>query len=308
LLKIINRACAKRKGVRQAADPLQNLINLEARTQLVPGQCHTVAPGVRRIVAGNAGMMTGPGTNTYLLGLRKVAVLDPGPDDDEHLDAILAAGGPVIGWIIVTHTHPDHSPLAARLAEITGARVVGLPPPADGRQDESFAPEQRPRDGERLSVGDGSLVAIHTPGHASNCVCYLLESERLLFTGDHVLEGVSPVILPPDGDMAAYMNSLHKLHAYDFERIAPGHGGIMERGKEVLTSLRDHRLAREHKVVRSLGQLAAATLDELTPVVYDAVPVERHRWARLTLEAHLIKLAGEGTAREIDGVWRLTQP
>jgi glyoxylase-like metal-dependent hydrolase (beta-lactamase superfamily II) len=308
LLKIIKRACAKRKGARSTADPLQNLINLEARTQLKQGQCRSLAPGVRRIVAGNAGMMTGPGTNTYLLGLRQVAVLDPGPDDDEHLDVILAAGGSSIRWIVVTHTHPDHSPLAARLAEITGARILGLPPPADGRQDESFAPDQLPRDGERLSMGESQLVAIHTPGHASNCVCYLLESERLLFTGDHVLEGVSPVILPPDGDMAAYMHSLQKLHAYDFERIAPGHGGIMEHGKGVLTSLRDHRLAREQKVLRCLRELAAATLDELTPVVYDDVPVDRHRWARLTLEAHLIKLAGEGGAGEIDGVWRPSQP
>jgi glyoxylase-like metal-dependent hydrolase (beta-lactamase superfamily II) len=287
---------------------LQKLIYSEARTQFAPGQCRSLAAGVRRIVAGNAGMMTGPGTNTYLLGLQHVAVLDPGPDDDEHLQAILAAAGPVIRWIIVTHTHPDHSPLAARLAEITGARLLGLPPPADGRQDGSFVPQQLPGDGERLSVGDGSLVAIHTPGHASNCVCYLLESERLLFTGDHVLEGVSPVILPPDGDMAAYMHSLQKLHAYDFEWIAPGHGGLMEHGKEVLNSLRDHRLAREQKVLRSLRQLATASLDELTPVVYDDVAVERHRWARLTLEAHLIKLAGEGWAGEIDGIWRPGQP
>jgi len=308
LLKIINRACAKRKGARSSADPLQNLINLEARTQLAPGQCRSIAPGVRRIVAGNAGMMTGPGTNTYLLGTRQVAVLDPGPVDENHLDAILAAGASVIRWIIVTHTHPDHSPLALRLAEITGARVLGLPPPADGRQDASFSPVQQPRDGERLSVGDASLVAIHTPGHASNCVCYLLESERLLFTGDHILEGVSPVILPPDGDMAAYLHSLQKLHAYDFERIAPGHGGIMHGAKDMLTWLREHRLARERKVVQSLRQLTAATLDELTPVVYADVAVDRHRWARLTLEAHLIKLAGEGLAGAIDGVWRLTQP
>lgn len=253
-------------------------------------------------------MMTGPGTNTYLIGLRQVAVLDPGPDDDGHLQAILAAGGSGIAWILVTHTHPDHSPLTARLAKITGARVLGLPPPADGRQDESFRPQLRPADGERLSVGEVSLLAIHTPGHASNCVCYLLESERLLFTGDHVLEGVSPVILPPDGDMAAYMHSLQKLHAYDFDRIAPGHGGLMEDGKQVLHSLRDHRLAREDKVLRSLRRLAAATLDELTPVVYDDVPADRHRWARLTLEAHLIKLAGEGHASEIDGVWRPAHP
>lgn len=268
----------------------------------------SVGRGVRRIVAGNAGMMTGPGTNTYLLGHREVAVLDPGPDDAAHFEAILAAAGSAIRWIIVTHTHPDHSPLAGRLAQRTGARVIGLPPPSDGRQDESFAPQHMPGDGERLVLGDCQLIAIHTPGHASNCVCYLLEGERLLFTGDHVLEGVSPVILPPDGDMSAYLHSLDKLQSHDFECIAPGHGGVMERGKETLTSLRAHRLAREAKVLRSLRLLAAATLDELTPVVYDDVAVERHRWARLTLQAHLIKLDREGLAGERDGHWRPTHP
>jgi glyoxylase-like metal-dependent hydrolase (beta-lactamase superfamily II) len=266
----------------------------------------SVSRGVRRIVAGNAGLMTGPGTNTYLLGLREVAVLDPGPDDTRHLEVILAAAGPLIRWIIVTHTHPDHSPLVSRLAKRTGARVIGLPPPDDGRQDATFAPQQLPGDGERLLLGDCQLIAIHTPGHASNCVCYLLERERLLFTGDHVLEGVSPVILPPDGDMSAYLRSLDKLHSHDFERIAPGHGGVMQRGKEILAALRAHRLAREEKVVRSLQRLTAATLDELTPVVYDDVAVERHRWARLTLEAHLIKLARESRAGERDGIWRLS--
>jgi glyoxylase-like metal-dependent hydrolase (beta-lactamase superfamily II) len=275
---------------------------------IVPGTCVSVGRGVRRIVAGNAGLMTGPGTNTYLLGQREIAVLDPGPDDTRHLEAILAAAGPAIRWIIATHSHPDHSPLVRRLAERTGARVIGLPPPDDGRQDSTFAPQHLPGDGESLLLGDDRLVAIHTPGHASNCVCYLLERERLLFTGDHVLEGVSPVILAPDGDMSAYLRSLDKLHAYDFDRIAPGHGGVMERGKEILNALRAHRLAREEKVLRSLGRLGEATLDELTPVVYDDVDALRHRWARLTLEAHLIKLARESRAGEHAGVWRLNQP
>jgi glyoxylase-like metal-dependent hydrolase (beta-lactamase superfamily II) len=280
----------------------------EPRSQLAAEICVSVAPGVRRIVAGNAGMMTGPGTNTYLIGSREVAVLDPGPDDARHLDAIVAAAGAAIRWIIVTHTHPDHSPLAQPLARRTGARLIGLPPPDDGRQDPTFAPQHLPADGECLSVGEQRLVAIHTPGHASNCVCYLLQSERLLFTGDHVLEGVSPVILPPDGDMSAYLHSLDKLRSHDFGRIAPGHGGVMERGKEILAALRAHRLAREEKVLGSLRRIGAATLDELTPVVYDDVAAERHRWARLTLEAHLIKLAREGLAGERDGHWRLSRP
>jgi len=190
---------------------------LEPRNNLLPGRAHPLGVGVRRLVAPNAGMMTGPGTNTYLLGVEEVAVLDPGPDDARHLRAILEASGGPIRWIVVTHTHRDHSPLAAALAERTGARVIGMPPPEDGLQDVSFKPDFVPRDGERLQLGGFTLTAIHTPGHASNCICYLHGEERLLFTGDHVLEGVSPVILAPDGDMAAYLQSIDKLHAHDFD-------------------------------------------------------------------------------------------
>jgi glyoxylase-like metal-dependent hydrolase (beta-lactamase superfamily II) len=266
------------------------------------GAAIAVAPGVRRILAGNAGVLTGPGTNTYLLGTSEISVLDPGPDDPAHLGNILAAAGGPIRWIITTHTHRDHSPLAAVLKRETGAPVVGLSAPGDGRQDETFRPDLKPRDGEILTLGDISLTAILTPGHASNCVCYMLARERLLFTGDHVLEGVSPVILPPDGDMAAYLDSLDKLEAYDFEAIAPGHGGIMGRGKRVVQLLRAHRMMRERKVLACLT--APCSLDVLTPAVYDDVPKDRHRLARLTLEAHLIKLRREGKAAEKDGFWR----
>ena len=255
-------------------------------------------------MAGNAGMMTGPGTNTYLLGEREVAVVDPGPDDARHLDIILAAAGAPIRWVVVTHTHRDHSPLAAELARRTQAALIGLPPPGDGRQDESFAPQKQPDDGERLTLGDIELTAIRTPGHASNCVCYFLARERLLITGDHVLEGVSPVILPPDGNMADYLSSIDKLFAYDFERIAPGHGDIMDQGKKVLEALRAHRLAREDKVLRNLAKLGEVSLDSLIPSVYDDVPADRHQWARLTLQAHLIKLLHEGRVGELNGIWR----
>jgi len=260
-----------------------------------------LASGVRRIRAPNPGLMTGSGTNTYLLGYREIGVLDPGPHDANHLRNILAAAESRIRWVITTHTHRDHSPLASEIARVTGARLIGLSAPADGRQDESFRPDELPRDGETLMLGDMALVAIHTPGHASNCVCYLLQSQRLLFTGDHVLGGVSPVILPPDGDMTAYMSSLDKLGAYDFERIAPGHGDVMPGGKAVIEALYAHRLAREDKVLRCLGD--AATLGTLVPKVYDDVPSERHEWAKLTLQAHLIKLAREGRVVEHAGVW-----
>lgn len=262
-----------------------------------------IASGVRRIVAGNAGMMTGPGTNTYVLGTDDLTVLDPGPLDERHLAAILLAA-PQPRYILVTHTHRDHSPLAAKLAASTGAQIIGLPAPQDGRQDESFVPQRTPGEGERLSLGDVELVAIHTPGHASNCVCYLLERERLLFTGDHVLQGVSPVILPPDGDMSAYFASLDKLLSYDFERIAPGHGVVMAEGKRVVAALRTHRQQREDKVLLHLSRLGAATIDTLTPPVYDDVPADRHSWARLTLEAHLIKLRRDGKVSEQHGTWR----
>jgi glyoxylase-like metal-dependent hydrolase (beta-lactamase superfamily II) len=280
-------------------------LSLQARPQLAPGKTTFLAQGVRRIVAGNAGLMTGPGTNTYLLGDKEIAVVDPGPDDAGHLESILSAAGGPIRWIVATHTHRDHSPLAATLARRTGAQIIGLPPPGDGRQDDSFIPHHQPADAESLILGESRLVAIHTPGHASNCVCYFLARERLLITGDHVLQGVSPVILPPDGNMADYLHSIDKLFAYDFEKIAPGHGDLMDRGKEALQALRAHRLAREDKVLRSLASLGQADLNTLTPVVYDDVSADRHQWARLTLEAHLIKLLREVRVSELDGVWRV---
>jgi glyoxylase-like metal-dependent hydrolase (beta-lactamase superfamily II) len=264
-------------------------------------------------VAGNAGMMTGPGTNTYLIGTDELTVLDPGPVDQRHLAAVLQEGAAqshtgrsAIRHILVTHTHRDHSPLAAQLAQRTGAAIIGLPAPHDGRQDEHFVPTQIPQDGARLSLGGVALIAIHTPGHASNCVCYLLESERLLFTGDHILQGVSPVILAPDGDMSAYFASLDKLLPFDFDRIAPGHGEVMANGKQVIAALRAHRQQREDKVLRCLKVLGPATLDTLTPPVYDDVPSDRHGWARLTLEAHLIKLTREGKVSQQQGSWSLT--
>jgi glyoxylase-like metal-dependent hydrolase (beta-lactamase superfamily II) len=155
-----------------------------------------------------------------------------------------------------------------------------------------------------LRLGDCEVTAIHTPGHASNCVCYLIKSERLLLTGDHVLQGVSPVILPPDGDMSAYMNSLEKLFSQEFDRIAPGHGDLIGDAKQALAALRRHRVAREDKVLARLGSLGEASIEVLTPAVYDDVPADRHLWARLTLQAHLIKLQRDGRVGEQQGIWR----
>jgi glyoxylase-like metal-dependent hydrolase (beta-lactamase superfamily II) len=279
-------------------------VEVEARSQLLPGLLVELGTGVRRIVAHNAGLMTGPGTNTYLLGVDATAVVDPGPEDARHLDAIIAGASAPIRWIFVTHTHRDHSPLAAALAARTGARLIGLPAPDDGRQDPTFKPDHAPGDGERFDVGGLQVTAIHTPGHASNCVCYLVEQQRLLLTGDHVLEGVSPVIPAPDGDMAAYLASLAKLEDRDFERIAPGHGGILDGGKRVLGLLRAHRLFRENKVLARLTKAGPTALAALTPLVYDDVPANRHAYAQFTLEAHLLKLAREGRVLLDEGRWR----
>jgi glyoxylase-like metal-dependent hydrolase (beta-lactamase superfamily II) len=288
---------------------------------LTPGRLVRIAPDVQRLVAPNASLMTGPGTNSYVIGEPPRAVLDPGPDDPAHI-ALLQRAVPRPRFIFVTHTHADHSSGARSLATATGAPIVGLPPPADGRQDETCVPQVRPANDEVLSLapeggedarsgrgvgpafGPIHVRAIHTPGHASNHVCFLLEESSLLFSGDHVLDGVTPVILPPDGDMAAYIDSLRRLKTYHPRAIAPGHGRVLANPAEVIDGVIAHRAKREAKVLAVLDALGCATLDELLPRVYSDVRPELHRIARLSLEAHLIKLAREGRARHRDDSWR----
>jgi glyoxylase-like metal-dependent hydrolase (beta-lactamase superfamily II) len=204
----------------------------------------------------------------------------------------------------VTHTHRDHSTGACSLAAATGARIVGLPAPNDGRQDESCKPDIQPAHDEMYEIGGGStLRAIHTPGHASNHVCYLLEHDGVLFSGDHVLDGVTPVILAPDGDMAAYMYSLRRLRGYPMRAIAPGHGRVLGNPVGVIDGVIAHRERREAKVVAALTAFGTASLDELLARVYDDVRPELHDFARLSLEAHLIKLREEGRCRREGASW-----
>src|SRR5215217_703344 len=169
--------------------------------EIIPGVARALSPLVRRIVAPNPGIMTGPGTNTYLVGIDEIAVIDPGPADDDHLDAIAGCGGDRIRWILATHTHKDHSPGIAGLKKRTGAEVLAFDERDDLVIDRALA------DGDRVEATEFRLTAVHTPGHASNHLCYLLEEERLLFSGDHVMEGSTVVIRPPDGDMAVYLES-----------------------------------------------------------------------------------------------------
>ena len=170
-----------------------------------------LAPGIQRLLAPNPGMMTGPGTNTYLLGEKEIAVIDPGPAIDSHIAMIQEVASAPIRWIIVTHTHLDHSPAAYPLAEATGAKLVGKSPPNGSNQDQTFSPHRLLNNGDKIETEEFILTAIHTPGHASNHLCYLHEKLQWIFTGDHVMNGSTVVINPPDGNMQDYLNSLEKL-------------------------------------------------------------------------------------------------
>jgi glyoxylase-like metal-dependent hydrolase (beta-lactamase superfamily II) len=271
-------------------------------SEFEPGRLVRVAPGVQRLVAPNPSLMTGPGTNTYLLGTPVTAVIDPGPPDPAHLAAITRVA-PRLELVLVTHTHPDHSSGAMRLAELTGARLVGRAPPQDGHQDRSFRPDIEPARIERMAPACGMLRAIDTPGHASNHVCYLLAAEDLLFSGDHILDGVTPVIAPPDGVMAHYMSSLRSLKRCALRAIAPGHGRVLERPFEVIDAIIDHRERREAKVLSALAQRGRASLDELLAPVYADVRPELHALARQSLEAHLIKLGEDGRCERDGESW-----
>ncbi len=274
-----------------------------AHADLVAGRAVQLSPRVLRVTAPNPGPMTGPGTNTYLVGEGDAwTVIDPGPAIDEHVRAIQAAAPGRIVQILVTHTHKDHSPAAAPLAAATGAPVLGRRAAHPMWQDESFAPTQELQGGERLHLGPGTtLEVIHTPGHASNHLCYLLEEERLLFTGDHVMQGSTVVINPPDGDMAAYLDALQSLQSRDLDWLAPGHGFLVARPLAVLQGLVAHRLRREAKVMAALQAARQGQLDELLPRVYDDVNAGLHGMARRSLLAHLVKLQKDGRAASTDG-------
>lgn len=272
---------------------------LDLRTApLIPGAVSTLSPLVRRILAPNPNFMTGPGTNTYLVGHDEIAVIDPGPDDPRHVDALLAAGGDRIRWIICTHSHADHWPAAVPLAARTGAEVLGFDPRDGLVVDRTLVP------GERVAAADFTLRALHTPGHVDNHLSFLLEQEGLLFAGDHLMQGSSVVILPPHGgNMGAYVRSLQELLTLDppLRTIAPGHGLLFTEPVTAIEQLVAHRLEREGFVLAALRAAhGPSTIDELMPVAYPQVPEPLAPIARLTLWAHLLKLVGEQRVRATD--------
>lgn len=276
--------------------------------ELVPGRAVRLSPRILRVTAPNAGPMTGPGTNSYLVGEGESwTVIDPGPVNEPHLQALLCAAadaGGRIERILVTHTHRDHSPGAVALAAATGAPVWGRVAAHPEWQDPTFAPTCEARHGERLPLGpQTTLRVIHTPGHASNHLCYLLEEEYTLFTGDHVMQGSTVVINPPDGDMAAYLQALEALLAEDLHWLAPGHGFLVADPPAVLRGLIRHRLGREAKVVAALQALGPCGIESLLQAVYDDVPATLHPVAQRSLLAHLLKLQAQGTARAESALW-----
>jgi glyoxylase-like metal-dependent hydrolase (beta-lactamase superfamily II) len=270
-------------------------------SDLIAGRITTLADGVRRLIAPNPGMMTGPGTNTYLIGTDAIAVIDPGPVIDSHLESIATAGN--IQWILVSHTHPDHSPGAMRLAGLTGAKTIGMPAPEGQHQDKTFQPDQVPAGGDVLKTADFELQMLHTPGHASNHICFLHTGHRWLFTGDHIMNGSTVVIDPPDGDMRSYLTSLGELKQIDIEAIAPGHGDVFDNPYEVIDWIINHRLSRENKVLLALSANPGLTSHELVPHVYSDVDERLHGWAERSLLAHLIKLQKDRLAAVSDSRW-----
>lgn len=269
------------------------------KPDLVPDVPVALSKLVRRVLCGNPGMMTGPGTNTYLVGIDEVAVIDPGPDDAAHLDAIAAAGSGRIRWILCTHTHGDHSPGAAGLKERTGAEVFAF---ADR---DGLVCDRHLRDGDTVEGTEFTLRAVHTPGHASNHLCFVLERDRLLFSGDHVMDGSTVVITPTDGDMGAYLASLERLQAWRpaLRAIAPAHGHVIDDPAAKLDDYLTHRLEREAQVLAALqaeGPAGAGTA-RLVEAIYTDVPELLHPVARFSVWAHLRKLAADGRAVATDG-------
>ena len=263
-----------------------------------------LAHGVRRVVAPNPSMMTGPGTNTYVFGEKQLAVLDPGPVIESHLAQIQSLSDAPIRWVLVTHTHRDHSPMALQLARATGAEVLGVAAPDGEHQDKTFVPDRTLGNGDRLQFDGVTLDVIHTPGHASNHLCYRHTALDWVFTGDHVIDGSTVVIDPPDGSMSDYLNSLQKVKDLDCAALAPGHGDIIHDPARAIDWIIAHRLEREAKVVAALRANPGLTSHALVPHVYKDVDERLYGFAERSLLAHLLKLEEDGAATQSDERWR----
>jgi len=272
------------------------------------GQPREIWPGVQRIVAPNSGPLTQNGTNTYILGTTSFALIDPGPDDQTHLGAILnTLAGKPLTHIFVTHTHKDHSPLSKQLKEKTGAlicahaaltkdrgtRVKSSDPLRQDFVDLDFAPDHILSDGDIIESKEWALKAIHTPGHAPDHLCFAHQSEPLLFSGDHVMAWNTSVIIPPEGRMSDYLASLKKIIGHGYERLLPGHGGQARTPDRLVKAYLMHRKWRETAILEHI-QAGESTIDALLPLLYPHAKPEVQGAASLSILSHVEHLAEQG--------------
>ena len=283
------------------------------------GRVDQVSPLIRRVVANNPGPFTFLGTGTYIVGRGEVAVIDPGPDMADHLEALLAAVmGERVTHILTTHTHADHSPLAHPMASRTGATVIGRASPGalpstielDEPGEGEFRPDIEVADGERIKGPGWTLEAIATPGHISNHVCYALLEENALFSGDHVMGWSTTVISPPHGDMTDYYASLDVVAARGFATLWPTHGPPVTEVAPFLQAYKAHRLDRERQILEVLAE-GPRRIADMVPVMYAAVDPRLHPAAAHSVFAHLIHLVRQGQvatdgAPTPDGVFQRT--
>lgn len=269
------------------------------------GACEQVTPLIRRVVANNPGPFTYLGTGTYIIGKGdSVAVIDPGPDMDDHLQAILkATEGERITHIFVTHNHLDHSPLAKPLQKLTGATTYGCPMRApegeesdvrmEAGDDRGFAADVQVCDGGSFQGEGWTIEAIATPGHTSNHICYALHEENALFSGDHIMGWSTTVISPPDGDMGAYFASLDRIKARGFGTLWPTHGPPITDPDPFIQAYIDHRRNREAQILGAVGQ-GLTRIKAMVPVLYKDVDPRLHPAAAHSVLAHTIQLTREG--------------
>ena len=274
-----------------------------------------VSPLISRVVADNPGPFTFKGTGVYFVGGKDVAVIDPGPDDASHVDALKRAlEGRRVTHILVTHTHSDHSPAAKPLKAWCGAKTYAFGPHGSGKLDDGvrveeggdmqFVPDVRVKDGEILKGNGFTFECVFTPGHTSNHMCYALKEESALFTGDHVMGWSTTVVTPPDGDMAQYMASVKKLMARDDAVLYPTHGAPVTDPKPFLAAYLEHRLDRERQIVACIGE-GLSTIPEMVARMYVDVDKRLHPAASRSVLAHLIQLEGEGRVVNDGGRYRL---
>lgn len=278
------------------------------------GTADQVEPLVRRVLAPNPSAFTFTGTESYVVGAGDtVAVIDPGPDDPDHIAALLeVVGNARIGAIVCTHTHRDHSPAAAPLAERTGAPVIGCAPlilddsgpRSDAPFDQTYRPERVLADGENLSGPDWTLTAVATPGHTSNHLCFALAQSGALFTGDHVMGWSTSVIAPPDGDMADYMASLQKLYDREDTVYYPAHGPAVTNPRQLVRGMIGHRRQRERQILRLLGE-GFPTIPEMVPKMYQGADPQLWPAAERSVLAHLIDLERRGVVTRSGEAWKI---